>query len=116
MLFSPVLVYVVIPTLRCKISPCLSMTLFYLHGEFLLDWTDTKHSVHIIAVDPTAPPGGITVPAVYRLMSDSNVSVLLMDVRSCEDFSMSHIKSIDCISIPAECLKPGLVLSAMTSV
>jgi hypothetical protein len=63
----------------------------------------------IDVVDSMAPPGGITVQGVYRLMNDSNVSVLLMDVRSCGDFKCSHIKGIDCINVPADCLQPGLI-------
>lgn len=63
----------------------------------------------ILCTDPRAPSGGVTVQSVFRLMSDATVSVLLMDVRSRDDFTMSHIKSIDCINVPAECLKPGWV-------
>jgi len=70
----------------------------------------------IYCVDPLAPPGGVTAQSVFRLMSDANVCVLLMDVRSRDDFITSHIKSIDCINVPADCLKPGWVKPMTCSV
>jgi len=64
----------------------------------------------LLSSDAAAPPGGLTVAGLYRLLCDSNVSVLLMDVRSRDDFNASHVKTADCINIPADCLQPGSVL------
>jgi len=63
----------------------------------------------LLSTDAAAPPGGLTVAGLYRLMSDSSSSILLMDVRSRDDFSNSHVKSTDCINVPADCLPLGSV-------
>jgi len=63
-------------------------------------------------VDADAAPGSVSVARLYQLLCDGNVSVLLMDVRSHDDFTTSHVKTPDCINIPqADCLQPGSVLS-----
>jgi ubiquitin C-terminal hydrolase len=51
--------------------------------------------------------GGITVNKLYQLLQTGEVSVIIMDVRSRSDFVLSHMKTMDCISVPAESLKPG---------
>ena len=71
-------------------------------------WSD---DVLWLRVDSTAPSGGVTSAGLYRLLLDSSVSVLIMDVRSCDDFNASHIKTADCISVPADCIQLGSVLS-----
>jgi len=60
-----------------------------------------------LSVDSAAPSGGITSAGLYRLLRDSTLSVLLMDVRSRDDFNSSHVKTADCISVPADCIQPG---------
>ena len=67
------------------------------------------YDVSLMSVDAGAPPGGITVAGLRQVLCDSSVSVLLMDVRSREDFSASHVKTADCINVPADCLQPGFV-------
>ena len=63
----------------------------------------------MICADAATPPGGVTVAGLYRVLRDSSVSVLLMDVRSRDDFNMSHVKTADCINVPADCLQLGFV-------
>ena len=51
--------------------------------------------------------GGIDVQTVYRLLKDPDVSLILMDVRSAEDFEKSHILSDRSISVPEAAVPPG---------
>jgi len=67
----------------------------------------------LFVIDPAAPSGGLTSAALYRLLRDSSVSVLLMDVRSRDDFNMSHVKTADCINVPADCLQLGSVSASV---
>ena len=64
-----------------------------------------------LSVDSAAPPGGITSAGLCRLLRESSVSVLLMDIRSRDDFNTSHIKTSDCINVPVDCIHLGSVLS-----
>jgi len=64
-----------------------------------------------VSVDAAAPPGGVTVAGLYRALCNSAVSVLVMDVRSRDDYNLSHIKSTDCINVPSDRLQLGFVLS-----
>ncbi|XP_059172661.1 ubiquitin carboxyl-terminal hydrolase 8-like [Physella acuta] len=42
-----------------------------------------------------------------NLLRDNTTKVVIMDVRSAEDFNASHISHSDCISVPAEIISPG---------
>jgi len=65
--------------------------------------------VLLLSAEDGVPAGGVTVSRLFRALSDSSVSVLLMDVRSRDDFNASHVKTADCINIPADCVQLGFV-------
>ena len=47
------------------------------------------------------------------MIKQQSTSFIIFDVRSKEDFKISHIKHPNCVSIPEDTLKPGLVNVAL---
>lgn len=59
-------------------------------------------------LDKTSPTGWISVQKLYEWFKNNNISILLIDVRSKEEFDSSHITSFkDIINTPD--ILPGLV-------
>ncbi|XP_059143552.1 ubiquitin carboxyl-terminal hydrolase 8-like [Physella acuta] len=52
-------------------------------------------------------PSSISSLNLCNLLRDNTAKVIIMDVRSAEDFNASHISHSDCISVPAEIISPG---------
>lgn len=50
---------------------------------------------------------GMDVHTIYRLLKDPDVKLILMDVRSTNDFADSHISSAKVISVPESAVTPG---------
>ncbi|KAG9341355.1 hypothetical protein JZ751_019461 [Albula glossodonta] len=59
------------------------------------------------------PPGGVTPEALFRIMREQNLSVVVMDARSRQHFEESQIQvpSQSCISVPAEIIHPGITVN-----
>lgn len=59
--------------------------------------------------------GSISAEALFRLMKDSSISVLVMDARPALDFQESQISvpSQTCISVPEEAISPGVTVNQM---
>ncbi|XP_035252166.1 ubiquitin carboxyl-terminal hydrolase 8-like isoform X1 [Anguilla anguilla] len=59
------------------------------------------------------PPGGVTPEALFRIMREPSVSLVVMDARSRRDFEESQIlvPSQSCISVPAEIISPGITVN-----
>lgn len=48
------------------------------------------------------------------MLQDKDMNVLIMDARPRQDFLDSHLKSSDCINIPEEVLKPGIIAEELS--
>lgn len=48
------------------------------------------------------------------MLQDKDTKVLIMDARPRRDFLDSHLKSSDCINIPEEVLKPGIIAEELS--
>ncbi|KAJ8343593.1 hypothetical protein SKAU_G00309220 [Synaphobranchus kaupii] len=61
----------------------------------------------------TVPPGGVTPEALFGIMREQSVRIVVMDARSRRDFQESQIQvpSQRCISIPAEIISPGITVN-----
>lgn len=57
--------------------------------------------------------GSISAEGLYHLIKDSSINVLVMDVRSRQDFEESHmcVPSQTCISVPEEAISPGVTVN-----
>ncbi|KAJ8247831.1 hypothetical protein GJAV_G00251020 [Gymnothorax javanicus] len=62
-------------------------------------------------------PGAITAQNLYKMMTDENMSVLVMDARSRRDFEESRIQVPlqNCISVPEEAISPGITVNQIES-
>ncbi|KAJ8249375.1 hypothetical protein GJAV_G00234100 [Gymnothorax javanicus] len=57
-----------------------------------------------------APPGGIRPEALFRVMQEQSVRMVLMDARGRRDYQESRIQvpTQSCINVPAEIITPGV--------
>ncbi|KAM4749522.1 ubiquitin carboxyl-terminal hydrolase 8 [Rhinophrynus dorsalis] len=60
-------------------------------------------------IPTNVPHGAITPEKLFTMMDDQNISVIIMDARSAQDFQESHIQSS--ISVPQEAISPGYTAS-----
>uniref|UniRef100_A0A1E1XHB2 ubiquitinyl hydrolase 1 n=1 Tax=Amblyomma aureolatum TaxID=187763 RepID=A0A1E1XHB2_9ACAR len=73
-------------------------------------------------VNTVEPAPAATTPVTTQLsafkllemLQDNDTKVLVMDARPRQDFLLSHLKSADCISIPEEVLKPGIIAEELS--
>ncbi|XP_012937309.1 ubiquitin carboxyl-terminal hydrolase 8 [Aplysia californica] len=63
--------------------------------------------------EPAPTPGLIKCTDLCKLLRDSEVQLILMDVRPASDFAQSHISHTDCISVPEEIIVPGSTVNRM---
>lgn len=64
---------------------------------------------------PAALPDTVQLSAFKLLqMLQDDTMVLVMDARPRQDFLVSHVKSTDCISVPEEVLKPGIIAEELS--
>ncbi|KAJ8393098.1 hypothetical protein AAFF_G00067810 [Aldrovandia affinis] len=63
--------------------------------------------------EAAVPPGGVAPEALFRMMKEQIVSVVVMDARSRRDFEESQIQvpSQTCISVPSEIVRPGITVN-----
>ncbi|XP_065285688.1 ubiquitin carboxyl-terminal hydrolase 8-like [Dermacentor albipictus] len=72
-------------------------------------------SVTKLPADVIKPP--VTQLSSFKLLDmlqDKDTNVLIMDARPRQDFLDSHLKSSDCINIPEEVLKPGIIAEELS--
>lgn len=51
---------------------------------------------------------------LLEMIQDSSTQLLIMDARPSQDFIESHLKCSDCISIPEEVLRPGIIAEELS--
>ncbi|XP_077484204.1 ubiquitin carboxyl-terminal hydrolase 8-like isoform X5 [Amblyomma americanum] len=74
--------------------------------------------------DTVVEPAPAAVPVTTQLsafkllemLQDSDTKVLVMDARPRQDFLSSHLRSVDCISVPEEVLKPGIIAEELSRI
>ncbi|XP_038076470.1 ubiquitin carboxyl-terminal hydrolase 8-like [Patiria miniata] len=55
--------------------------------------------------------GAVTACQLYRLFQDSTRKILVIDVRSSEQYKSSHIRNPQVINVPQEVIKPGTTVT-----
>ena len=63
---------------------------------------------------PKSNPGKLTCAQLYQMLEDRDTQLILMDVRSIEDFQESRLTHKAIINVPASAVKPGLVNISIT--
>lgn len=68
------------------------------------------------AVGVDKPPSTTHLSAfkLLEMIQDSSTQLVIMDARPSQDFIESHLKSSDCISIPEELLRPGIIAEELS--
>ncbi|XP_066132513.1 ubiquitin carboxyl-terminal hydrolase 8 isoform X2 [Saccopteryx bilineata] len=59
--------------------------------------------------DETTEKGSVTAKELYKMMTDDNISLMIMDTRRMLDFQDSHI--LNSLSVPEESISPGVTTS-----
>ncbi|XP_066200835.1 ubiquitin carboxyl-terminal hydrolase 8 isoform X2 [Saccopteryx leptura] len=59
--------------------------------------------------DETTEKGSVTAKELYKMMTDVNISLMIMDTRRMLDFQDSHI--LNSLSVPEESISPGVTTS-----
>ncbi|XP_048242717.1 ubiquitin carboxyl-terminal hydrolase 8-like [Haliotis rufescens] len=66
-------------------------------------------------VQPVTAPGSISPMELFTLLNDRETQLILMDVRSEEDYADSHISHKACVSVPARILEPGTTVNYISN-
>lgn len=68
------------------------------------------------AVGSDKPPGTTQLSSfkLLEMIQDRSTQLVIMDARPSEDFVESHLKSSDCISVPEEVLRPGVIAEELS--
>ncbi|XP_067653000.1 ubiquitin carboxyl-terminal hydrolase 8-like [Haliotis asinina] len=66
-------------------------------------------------VPPVTAPGSISPMELFTLLNDRETQLILMDVRTEEDYADSHISHKSCINVPASILQPGTTVNYISN-
>ncbi|XP_052267863.1 ubiquitin carboxyl-terminal hydrolase 8-like isoform X2 [Dreissena polymorpha] len=73
---------------------------------------DQKTNGELVSpLPPKSNPGKLTCAQLYQMLEDRDTQLILMDMRSIEDFQESRLTHKAIINVPASAVKPGTTVS-----